>query len=105
MLPLPFRLDPDEGTLLAGELSALHWSEVTVAQHRPAFELYSDTKRGLIVRRSNSLADIGWSHLKSTHRLAPGACLTFSLRVRLCHGRETNREPARALPRARGTLQ
>lgn len=96
MLALPFRLDPDEGPLLAGQLSARHWSEVTTAQHlpsRPAFTLYSSPERGLVVRRSNDTGgQTGWSHLKSTQRLAPGACLTFSLRVRHCQGRETKIE-------------
>ena len=41
MLDLPFRLDPDEGPLLGGQISALHWSEVTTLQQRPDFTLYS----------------------------------------------------------------
>ena len=99
MLDLPFRLDPDEGPLLGGQLSALHWSEVTTLQQRPVFTLYSSPERGLVARRSNNLGGLvphdsphwssGWSELKSTQRLAPGACLTFSLRVRSCQGRET----------------
>ena len=90
MLDLPFRLDPDEGPLLGGQLSALHWSEVTTLQQRPVFTLYSSPERGLVARRSNNQWNKwGWSELKSTQRLAPGACLTFSLRVRSCQGRET----------------
>ena len=90
MLDLPFRLDPDEGPLLGGQISALHWSEVTTLQQRPDFTLYSSPVRGLVARRSNNQWNKwGWSELKSTQRLAPGACLTFSLRVRSCQGRET----------------
>ena len=90
MLDLPFRLDPDEGPLLGGQISALHWSEVTTLQQRPDFTLYSSPVRGLVARHSNNQWNKwGWSELKSTQRLAPGACLTFSLRVRSCQGRET----------------
>ena len=93
MLPLPFRLDPDEGALLGGVLSALYWIEATFLRPGPAFTLYSNPKRGLVVRRSVlGMRCRGWSHLKSTQRLAPGACLTFDLRVRSCYGRETKVE-------------
>ena len=96
MLTLPFRLDPDEGPLLGGQLTALHWSKANIAQG-PPLTLYHSSERGPVVRRSiappsPTLASRGWSFLQSCQQLAAGACLTFSLRVRSCSGRETKIE-------------
>mmetsp|Transcript_12583 Transcript_12583/g.31357 ORF Transcript_12583/g.31357 Transcript_12583/m.31357 type:complete len:315 (+) Transcript_12583:229-1173(+) len=93
MLALPFRLDPDEGPLLGGQLTALHWSKANIAQG-PPLTLYHSPERGPVVRRSIVLpgGQPGWSFLQSCQQLAAGACLTFSLRVRSCSGRETKIE-------------
>ena len=114
MLKLPFLLDPDDPAFtqtLRGLLAVKHWSKLTSAPTKLCAHVELVNRDGLVMNPLDVLRRkicpptgfpnfqgwqgyAGWSFLNSTRRLAPGSCLTFSLRVGQCLGRETKIELA-----------